>query len=625
MLGREIMGERRNRICKPLSFLLAITSVAALGINYEMAEECVGGGIIYEILVSLHGWGLGQFLFVICLTGIYGYVRTHFLFRRDVASFSLFLSSLVVMGLCYRNATGIILAVAGPAQIAKTGIVLLGYGALIYCAILFLQKQLQELEEAREMQEEETEIVYHGMKVGGFLFLCWLPYLVVLYPGTALYDAGTMLEQYYGYAPMTNHHPFFQIMLLGFFVQAGEFLGSAAFGMFLYVLVQETAFITVLVYLIKLLKRKGIGPNIRKKLVFLYAFLPVFPIYALSVGKNINFSIVVLMLTVFLLEAIDSPDEFACCIGKMLLLPALLVLLCLFRNEGLAIALGFCPCFILAAKRYWKRFACIFTGVVGFMLLWLKVILPLLGVAGGSIAESLSIPFLQTARCVAYYGEEMTEEEKAAIDAVLEFDTLSERYLPEFSDRVKERYNNDATDEEINAYLQVYFRQMAEHPVTYIDAFLNKCYGYFYPDDKGRTKEWFVVGADIWTLNEDGFDLKSKFPEAVRALRLLLESFREVPLLGYTTSIGFYTWCAFLAAFLIAEKKRWKLLLLFVPSLVVLLVCAASPVNAYFRYGLPIVFSVPFFAAVVVYVGRGFSVEESSLDGKEEAGPEVRR
>lgn len=605
------MTEKGTAGKKILCFLLAVTTVAALGLNYEMAEECVGRGMLYEILSSLHGWGLGQFLFVICLTGIYGYAQRIFRFRRDVAAFSFLLSLFMVMGLCYRNATGIVLAISGAAQIAKTGIVILGYGTLIYYGILFLQSYLGKLTKAQEKDNDEEVNAHHGLKVGGFLFLCWLPYLVVLYPGTALYDAGTMLEQFYGYAPMTNHHPFFQIMLLGSFVKVGEILGSAAFGMFLYVLVQEIAFIAVLVYLTKLLKRKGIGRKIRKTLVCLYAFLPVFPVYALSVGKNINFSIVILLLTIFLLEALESPEEFVRSRGKMRLLPVLLVLLCLFRNEGLAIVLGFIPCFILAAKKDWKRFGCIFVGVIGFALLWLKAILPLFEVADGSIAESLSIPFLQTARCVSYYGAEMTEEEKAAIDAVLEFDTLSERYLPEFSDRVKERYNNEATKEEINAYLRVYLQQMAAHPVTYIDAFLNKCYGYFYPDDKGRTKEWFVVGADIWILNEDGFDLKSRFPETVGALRLLLEAFREVPLLGYTTSIGFYTWCAFLAAFLLAEKRRWKHLLLFVPSLVVLLVCAASPVNAYFRYGLPIVFSVPFFAAVVI------DVEGSLGEGKE--------
>ena len=33
----------------------------------------------------------------------------------------------------------------------------------------------------------------------------------------------------------------------------------------------------------------------------------------------------------------------------------------------------------------------------------------------------------------------------------------------------------------------------------------------------------------------------------------------------------------------------------------VFLVCIASPVNAYFRYGLAVVFTVPFYAAVTIF------------------------
>ena len=53
--------------------------------------------------------------------------------------------------------------------------------------------------------------------------------------------------------------------------------------------------------------------------------------------------------------------------------------------------------------------------------------------------------------------------------------------------------------------------------------------------------------------------------------------------------------------FFISQSKKKRLLWLFVPALLVILVCAASPVNAYFRYELPVVFSVPYFLAVTVY------------------------
>lgn len=593
--------ETRNKV---VCVMLAICSVAAMGINFENVSEMKG---LYAVLASLHGWGLGQAVFVICLAYFYYYIRRHFTMQKDIAVFSLFLSFFVLIGLCYRNATGIALCMLNAAQIMKTMIVLIGYGTLLYCLILLLYQWMGDLA-GRHVGNRLTEngvTDRYRLKTGFFLFICWLPYLIAFYPGSALYDAGTMLEQWYGYEPLTNHHPYFQILFLVLFVKIGVALGSAAVGMFLYVLVQVAAFIMVLSYMADFLRKLGISAYVLRGMICLYAFLPIFPVYAISVGKNINFAIAALLVTIFMFETAVSPDEFVQSRVKMVLLPILLILLCLFRNEGLAITVGCIPCFLILAKKHWKMLGTVFAGVLVFVAFWFKVFLPISGVPNGSIAESLSIPFLQTARCVVSYGHEMSEEEKEAIDNILVYDTLAERYLPEFSDRVKDLYNNDATKEEWEAYLKVYWKQFMDHPVTYLDAVLNKCYGYVYPDDPGRTKAYYVVGADVFRLNADGFDLKSRFPVLVEGMNQFMTYFREIPLLGYTTSIGFYFWCAFVFAFFLIKCRKWKLLTLYVPVVITLLVCVASPVNAYFRYGLSVVFAVPFLFFVALYVLKG--------------------
>ena len=587
-------------------FMVAILSVSALGMNFEnTAEE--GMGLLESVLTSFEGWGIEAFLLTAGLGYFYNYVFRSFKLQKACVVFGSFLACLMLMGLCYVNATGIALIFLNGGQMIKTLIVLIGYGVLFYCVMVCLKEAVIRLAVEQEDRGEPADKkagYRYCFKIAAILFVCWLPYLLICYPGTTLYDARTMLEQYFGLSPMTNHHPYFQTVLIGIFVEIGDMFGSGAAGMFLYVLIQEVAFIAVLTYLFVKLKKAGISRKIRIVLLGIYALLPVFPVYAISVGKNMNFSIVLLLITIFLYELAEKEEDFVAGKWKLFFLPVLLVLLCLFRNEGIWIVLGCMPVFLWIGKRHWEIFAAIFAGVVVFAGIWFKGILPAMGVADGSIAESLSIPFLQTARVAAYYGDEATPEEKAAIDAVLEYDTLAERYLPEFSDRVKERYNNDATEKEIKEYLQVYVAQFLKHPVTYIDAFLNKCYGYFWPDDPGRTKAWFVVGADVSSLDEKGFDLYARFPEAVKRLDGLLEAFRQIPLIGYTSSVGFYTWCTFVCAFLIGSSRRKKMLCIFIPAALVLLVCAASPVNAYFRYELPVVFAVPYYAAAVICVWK---------------------
>ncbi|MCM1173950.1 MAG: DUF6020 family protein [Blautia sp.] len=608
MFLNQIHGKEKKSIRSVLCILLAVCSVAAFGIDFESGME-TGSGLT-AVLSSFQGWGMGQAVFTICLAVLYHAMWDRFPdFQKDTAFFALFLSVLIVIGLCYRNATGIVLCVQNAVQTAKTAVVLIGYGTLFYFFVRWLYHFMKDFS-SRWILKQGGAINGYRWKTSLFLFICWLPYLIAFYPGTALYDAGTMLRQYYGYEALTNHHPYFQIIFLAVFIEAGRALGSASFGMFCYVLLQMAAFIMVLSYMADMLRRIGFHTKILRALICLYAFLPVFPVYAVSVGKNINFSIVILLLTVFLFEAALFPDEFVRSRPKMALLPILLVLVCLFRNEGPAIAAGFFPCFLTAAKKHWKVFTGIFAGVALFVAFWFRGILPMAGVAQGSIAESLSVPFLQTARCVAYYGEEMPEEEKAAIDRILEFDTLPERYLPEFSDRVKEKYNENASKEDWEAYLEVYWKQFREHPVTCLDAVLNKCYGYFYPDDPGKTKAYYAVGAAIPLPVEEGFDLESRFPACVEAMDRFMTAFRKIPLIGYTTSIGLYFWCCFLFLFFLIKCKKTKLLILYIPAVLVFLVCVASPVNAYFRYGLSVVFTVPFFFFTALYA---FKMEETEL------------
>lgn len=55
--------------------------------------------------------------------------------------------------------------------------------------------------------------------------------------------------------------------------------------------------------------------------------------------------------------------------------------------------------------------------------------------------EMLSLPFQQTARYVRDYGDEVTEEEKAAIGQVLDYDKIVKGYMELTSDPVKTTYH----------------------------------------------------------------------------------------------------------------------------------------------------------------------------------------
>ena len=88
----------------------------------------------------------------------------------------------------------------------------------------------------------------------------------------------------------------------------------------------------------------------------------------------------------------------------------------------------------------------------------------------------LSIPFQQTALYVKEHGDEVTEEEQKAINAVLDYDSLAEGYSSWISDPVKDTFKADGS---LKEYFEVWVKQLFKHPETYFQAFFNASAGYY--------------------------------------------------------------------------------------------------------------------------------------------------
>lgn len=594
-------------IYKLLCLFIAIFTVAIIGMDFDS-----NGGLystLCNVLLSFNGWGIEKSIFVIGLYSLYWHILVRYSFQREIAGIAFVFALLMTLGNCYKNNLGLLGFIKDFSIFLKACILIIGYTCLFYSVILIIYCSIQNMISCNESEisiQNGSVIVskwHYSIKSYLLLFLSWLPYLIILYPGTILYDTGTQLYQFFGYAPLTNDSPFFQTWLIGSFVEAGMFIGNAAFGVFAYVLMQMLVFIGVLSYMLELIRSIGICKKVREIILFIYALIPIFPLYAVSIGKDINFGIAVLLLSVLLFEIIISAEKFMKDKIKLAILLLDLLVICLFRNAAVVLVIGCIPILLIIAKQYRKVILGIYSILFLFLTLWFKCILPSLGVGDASISANLSIPLQQTARYVLYYDSEISEEEKNVINNVVDYKSLAKNYNPEISDPVKILFNQEATKEDMLAYSSVYIRQFIKHPLCYIDAIINKSYGYFYPNDKGREKPYIFVGLNnVEMLNSKvGFNLYSKYQGAVDKLINILNSFREVPLMSSMTSIGFYSWSLILFAFFVRNGKNKNLIFVFFPTIFVLIGCIASPVNAYFRYGLPVVFAVPFLFSITHY------------------------
>lgn len=459
------------------------------------------------------------------------------------------------------------------------------------------------------------------------MLICWLPYIVSFYPAIMSPDPSFQIKQFFGipnkYSTyvnlidsnviITNHHPVIHTLLLGNCLKIGTLIGNDNFGLFIYSFIQILVLSSVLSYTIKYMKKIGVSDKFRLLVLALYSLVPMFPFYSMSAVKDVIFTSLVILYIILVYDLFKYKD-YEISIKKVFYMILLMILLVLFRNNGIHMIMLSFPLLIWLCKNNWKKLSLVFILILGFNTCYNKVVLPYFKITPGSVREQLSIPFQQTARFVKYDFDKLSDEDKKKIDKVLGINDLANRYNPKLSDPVKNKFNRDTSSDELMDYFGVWVKCFFKDPALYVDATINNVYGYFYP----LTSNWYIYHNYNDTIVEDGFDYHfiDEFSIGRRVLKKYGLAFPSIPIISFISNIGFNVWVLFmLGGYLIYSKKKEGIVIL-LPSLVLLLVCVASPANTYFRYAMPYIFAMPIMICMVLdYVksgGKNEKEEENS-------------
>lgn len=530
--------------------------------------------------------------------------------RISLGIMSVLFGYLNVMGHSMHELDSLDFLFANAYQFMLGSMCALGYAALFFAAGTFLFAALdnKKLSEANPPKGGGcTSLIRQHPRafaavIIGFVLLCWL---VIYYPGCTNYDINYQLRQFFGLDAWTNSHPAATTAIMGICMQIGKMIGSDNIGMFLYMLLQGTVFCLVFsaiyVSFVKLRASKGI----RIFVMLFYALLPCWGAYAVQAMKDGLFAGIFSWYILETLQLFLNEDES----------PRLLIewsisglLSCLTRS---AVVFMILPSMVLGAlilpnrKKKKMRSLAFSAGVAALSLGFIYLLLPALGVIDCNRAESMSIPFQQTARTVRDRGDSVTEEEKQAIDAVLEYDKLAEVYMPVLSDPVKDTYKQrdlETEDRALSEYMSVWRSMMGKYPYEYIQSLMGNTYGYysFTPSiqtTNGHTSMCYflycgdengVVSNQVYTIRFSPI-LKS-IRSLVGTLAYLVDS---VPILNLLYACAFYFWSILLMFVYIRKRKSYKLLIVIMPVVLLMFGCLGSSVNDCFRYEAPVAAAFP--------------------------------
>lgn len=427
------------------------------------------------------------------------------------------------------------------------------------------------------------------------ILLLWLPWHIIFYPGYVTVDTRGQLKEALGLREATQHHPYLSTLLMGSFFKTGLYFKNGLLGLYFYVLAQTLFCAYVFALSINYMKQHGMSFAAQLAAVFFFGIVPL-GYYSIWQVKDVLYSGVITLFvlqTLILLEHPEKTDR----LKNISLYAATALLASLLRNNGLYVvipAIAALSVFFCHGSGRLKTTASATVVIVLFFFLT-KSVFPSLGFPEGSRREAFSIPFQQTARYIKNHADELTAREKESISRVLDIKNIGALYKPHLSDPVKRTYKltGKADESEILAdYFKTWFKMFFKHPVTYAQAVMANSFSYY------AFTPYNIPFFPEREIDSFDYDLYTNMTKPTLPLRTFLRTSYKcllsiAPYIYILYGCAFYTWIFLLFGVYFLRRRDKEALISLVPSIMVVLICIASPANGLFRYYMPAVMSLP--------------------------------
>lgn len=440
------------------------------------------------------------------------------------------------------------------------------------------------------------------------LFLFWLPFFILRFPGELTDDSLNQLLIVTGVYPKSNHHPYAHTMTIKLLYELGlkMFGNKPEYGIAVYSIVQMFFMAMAYAYFITAAFRFRVKKWFIVASMFFYMFPGYNILYSFTMWKDIPFSGFVLVYSTALWRYLLKND-------KENKLPELIVMLfsgmgvCLFRSNGLY-AFVVMALFIVgySIKKKNLKLSGVTAAALAISLIVHGPVYSALGVAPPDPIESLSIPAQQIAAVISA-GKQLSEEDEKLLGYVADVDRIPECYDKTVSDPIKElvRETGDQTHliSDKKQYLDLWLKLGGQYPVIYLYAYVCQTCGYWYPDH-------FLWIYPAQTELTESFDyMPDRENNEAAFFDDIWNSHDEMPLVGMLWSSGLFTWTTIIAAaFTLIKKKKKELMIYILPFCIIGTLLIATPAYAQFRYVYSIVLATPLYF-MIPFVGTKNAAE----------------
>lgn len=420
-----------------------------------------------------------------------------------------------------------------------------------------------------------------------------------MYPGVIISDSVSQMEQIVS-GVYSNHHPFYQTILIKPFVTAGITLfGDINAGVAMYTVFQVAIMAAIIAFTVMTMYETGVPKRILYVVSIVYLLMPYHLMFSFNIWKDTIFSGCVMLYVVVCFRLLKKT-------GQMTLNYCLLALsgigTCLLRSNGFVAFVVAIIAFVAIFGIKDKKPVMIMIGVVVLSFVLKHPVLDAINVVEPDLTESLAIPIQQVAR-VIYDGGEITGNDHEMIEKLGEKDKMGTLYDPGVADPVKFYLAGNGAGQTIGAdkagYLNSYVSIGMKHPWSYMKGWIDQTKGYW----NGGYRYWGVWAYTV-DANDIGLGRTTFIGPMMTLVRSYCSAFYNIPILQIFISIGFHVWLLLVVLFVAVIKKDRLIIFTTIPVFAVILtLLVATPGFSEFRYAYAVFCVLPF-AGVECLVGE---------------------
>lgn len=549
--------------------------------NKQLLLSLIMGFSIYATLSFQKYIAHFNVLFLVVLVLLISYIYKSDLFNKKYTklciSLSLFFAIFFLLGrICYNFRYNSIYNLWTEFFNLKSILYIGGYFSLFYTFFINITPKIDSIKVIKKFKIKKKINVFVCSSL--IIFLCWIPYLLVYYPGFFTGDSISELRQIINnFVGLSDHHTVAHILFASIPFKIGmSIFNNVNIAASLISITQMIVMSTIFGYCINFLYKKGVNKKILIFVLGYFALVPIHGFYSITMWKDIIFSGCILLLSIELIKLLDKEKITIKNSYSFIIISILTVF---FRNNAIYMYI------ILALVSLF-----VFRKQVKTMVVMLLIVFCVYGVIKGPVfnyfnvktsssKEYIAIPLQQIGR-MAYKGVEFTNTEEELINELIPLETLKKVYNAEIVDSIKfnDNYNAEAFEKNKFEYLKMWASLCVKNFDIATEAYLMSTLGYWYPN------------IDYWTVvaridkNEIELYDDSIFPDRIKNVTDKLTT-KSIPIYSFIWSIGLCIWIIVISIAMILRNKDKRAIYVFTPVIGVwLTMMVATPVFAEFRY-----------------------------------------